>query len=219
MGLIPFHNATGLDNERLRRMCFAPLAAWRLGGMTVQVRYSRSADFSGSCCYRTGRIRVNLGRHVAYPYKLATHLARARSNGRRWWKPIYTVELADAYQLVLFVFLHECFHFLVRRARRNTRQKESMCDRFAVRELVDRYGAVVRDSRGRLVTRPEWDFQDLEGFVTAARRRSARGRDAEAVVPRPAQAATAAPNPPRRKQPEPVPQPLFLRVRQLLFQW
>jgi hypothetical protein len=28
---------------------------------------------------------------------MGTHLARARSNATRWWKPVYTIELADAY--------------------------------------------------------------------------------------------------------------------------
>jgi hypothetical protein len=103
---------------------------------------------------------------------MGTHLARARSNVRCWWKPIYTLELADGYQVVLFVFLHECFHLLIKRARRNTRQKESMCDRFAARALVDSHGAVVLDEHGRSVARETWDFQDLDRFVAPARRRA-----------------------------------------------
>ena len=166
------HNATDLDDEHLRRMCLEAVARWRMDGVTVRVRYSRGADFSGTCCYRTRRIYVNLGRHVQYPYRMGTHLARARSNARSWWKPIYTVELADPYQLALFVFLHECFHLLVKRARRNPRQKESMCDRFAARVLADQYGAAVHDERGRPVARQEWDFQDLDRFIAAARRPS-----------------------------------------------
>ncbi|MHC4092036.1 MAG: hypothetical protein ACYSVY_17505, partial [Planctomycetota bacterium] len=134
--------------------------------------YSRGADFSGTCCYQTRRIYVNLGRHLTYPYRMGTHLARARSNVRCWWKPIYTLELADGYQVVLFVFLHECFHLLIKRARRNTRQKESMCDRFAARALVDSHGAVVLDEHGRSVARETWDFQDLDRFVAPARRRA-----------------------------------------------
>lgn len=169
-GIAAFQNSTDLDGERLRRMCLAAVAGWRLDGLGVRVRFSRGADFSGTCCYQTRRIYVNLGRHLAYPYRMGTHLARARSNARRWWKPIYTLELTDGYQVVLFVFLHECFHLLVKRARRNTRQKESMCDRFAARVLVDHYGAVVRDEHDRAVLRDEWDFQNLERFVAAARR-------------------------------------------------
>ena len=164
-----FHNSTDLDNERLRAICLGAVSGWRIGGATVRVRYSRGADFSGSCYYRQRRIYVNLGRHLAYPYRMGTHLARARSTARCWWKPVYTVELADGYQVVLFVFLHECFHLLVKRARRNTRQKESMADRFAARVLVDQYGATVRNQQGQPVPRREWDFQDLDGFIAAAR--------------------------------------------------
>ena len=166
-----FDNATDLDDGRLRRMCLDAVADWRMDGATIRVRYSRGADFSGTCCYQTRRIFVNIGRHLKYPYHMGTHLARARSNARSWWKPVYTVELADPYRLALFVFLHECFHFLVKRARRNPRQKESMCDRFAARVLIDQYGAGVRDQRGRLVAREEWDFQDLYSFVEGARRK------------------------------------------------
>ncbi len=69
----------------------------------------------------------------------------------------------------MFVFMHELFHLLVNRARRNTRQKESMCDRFATRFLVDRLGAVVRGPDGKPMERGAWDFQDLDRFVEAAR--------------------------------------------------
>jgi hypothetical protein len=151
-------------------MCLDAAAGWRLDGVIVRVRYSRGADYSGTCCYRPAKIYVNLGRHLTYPYLMATHLARARSSARCWWKPIYSIRLADAYRVVLFVFLHECFHLLVKRARRNTRQKESMCDRFAARALVDGFGAEVLDESGCPVPRERWDFQDLDGFVAAARR-------------------------------------------------
>ena len=164
-----FCNSTDLDDVRLRRMCLDAVAGYRLDGATVRVRYSRGADFSGSCYYRPPCIFVNLGRHLVYPYAMATNLARARSNARCWWRPIYTIELADPYQVVLFVFLHECFHLLVKRARRNTRQKESMCDRFAARILVDHYGAAVRGAHHHFVSRDDWDFQDIEGFIAAAR--------------------------------------------------
>jgi hypothetical protein len=171
-GLGSFDNATELDTARLQGMCLEAVAGWSLHDATVLVRYSRGADFSGSCCYQTGKILVNLGRHLTYPYRIGTHLARARAEVGYWWKPIYTVELSDAYRVVLFVFLHECFHLLVKRARRNVRQKESMCDRFAARCLVDLHGAVVRDECSRPVPRSQWDFQDLDGFVAAARRGS-----------------------------------------------
>ncbi len=133
---------------------------------------------------------MNIGRHLKYPYHMDTHLARARSNARSWWKPVYTVELADPYRLALFVFLHESFHFLVKRARRNPRQKESMCDRFAARVLTDQYGAGVRDERGRLVPREEWDFQDLDRFIAAARRPTRTVPPAPTAAPLPSPAST-----------------------------
>ena len=152
-------------------MCLEAVAPWRIGRIIVRVRYSRGADFSGSCYYRDGRIFINLGRHLKYPYRMGTHIARAVTSRRRWWKPVYTLELADPYQVVLFVFLHECYHWLVKRARRNIRQKESMCDRFAARVLVSFYGATVRDPEGQPVPREAWDFQNVEGFIVAVRRR------------------------------------------------
>lgn len=164
-----FHNRTQLDTARLKEMILCATTSWPDEGLTVFIRYSRGAEFSGTCYYKDNRIYVNLGRQNAYPYRLRTHIARARSNRRGWWREAYSLEMADAYQLVLFVFLHEFYHWLVRRARRNTRQKEARCDRFAARVLVDCYGTVVRDSQGGLAQREEWDFQDLEGFVAAAR--------------------------------------------------
>ena len=136
------------------------------------MRYSRSADFSGTCYYRTGKVYVNIGRHVVYPYFMATHIARAQSNTTHWWKETYTVQLADGYQLALFVFLHEFYHWLVSQARRNPRQKESMCDRFATRILVHRHGAQVRNAAGMAIGRSAWDFQDVDTFVETARRRT-----------------------------------------------
>jgi hypothetical protein len=69
--------------------------------------------------------------------------------------------------------MHELYHLLLKLARRNTRQKESMCDRFAARFLVERFGTAVRGPAGTRVPREEWDFQDLDGFVAAARQRRA----------------------------------------------
>jgi len=184
-GILLFHNTTHLDDARLQAMCLEPLAGWRLDGLAVRVRYSRGAEFSGSCYYATRRIFVNLGRHLVYPYRMGTHLARARGDARSWWKPVYTIELQDACQVVLFVFLHECYHLLVRRARRNPRQKESMCDRFAARVLVDHWGAAVHDEQGRPAPRQAWDFQDLDGFVAAARRQPRRPAARRARPPGP----------------------------------
>ncbi len=164
-------NRTTLDTDRLAELLHRAVADWPHGKVRASVRNSRGADFSGTCFYRSGRIYVNLGPHVVYPYALQTHVARAQSNATHWWKEPYTIDVADGHQLALFVFLHEFYHWLVSQARRNPRRKESMCDRFATRGLVTWCGAVVRDEAGRSVKRDRWDFQDLDGFVAAARDR------------------------------------------------
>ena len=169
-----FRNSTELDTGHLSAMCLHAIADWPHEGVQAAVRYSRGAAFSGTCFYKEGRIFVNLGRSNAYPYLIRTHIARAQSDRRHWWRELYTIDAADPYQLVLFVFMHEFYHWLVRQARRNVRQKESRCDRFAARALVDLHGAVVRDAKGNLVPRTAWDFQDLDGFVARARRRWGR---------------------------------------------
>lgn len=164
-----FANNTHLESARLEAMIRHAAQKWPLDGLEVVVRYSRRSEFSGTCFYKTGRIYINLGAANRYPFQLRTYIARAKSDTRRWWREVYTLELNDAYQLVLFVFMHELYHWLVKKARRNTRQKEARCDRFAARALVDGFGLVVRDMEGRLVHRNSWDFQDLDGFVAAAR--------------------------------------------------
>lgn len=169
-----FRNDTDLQTDRLLEMIRPCIDGWQHDEVAAAVRYSRGAEFSGSCRYVPPRIYVNIGRHNRYPYLLKTHIAPARSNDRCWWRELYTLELADAYQLAFFIFLHEFYHWLIRKARRNGRQKEGRCDRFAAQALVDRYGATVRDSAGRPVERSNWDFQDLEGFVARARQPRAR---------------------------------------------
>ncbi|MFQ5414180.1 MAG: hypothetical protein ACE5E6_06945 [Phycisphaerae bacterium] len=174
MATLDFNNTTDLSNTRLRAMCLAGMDGWATGRVTLRIRYSRGADFSGRCYYNDGRIFVNLGRHVVFPYRMGTNIARARAVGRCWYRPVYTIELRTGYELVLFVFMHELYHLLVKRSRRNPRQKESMCDRFATRHLIDRYGARVRCDSGRSIDRGVWDFQDLDAFVAAAQDRRRR---------------------------------------------
>ncbi len=83
-----FSNRTLLDGARLRELFERHSAPYRHDALSVRVRYSRSADFSGVCFYRDSRIHINLGRHNRYPYRLATHVARARSNSRYWWRSV-----------------------------------------------------------------------------------------------------------------------------------
>ena len=105
---------------------------------------------------------------------MQTHIARPESNRTHWWRELYELELASPEELVLFIFLHEFYHYLIRLAGRNGRQKEGRCDRFATRTLVDDYGAAVLNSHGSCVERRLWDFQDLDGFVAKARQLSHR---------------------------------------------
>jgi hypothetical protein len=113
---------------------------------------------------------------------MQTYCARSRQAFGRYYKPATALELADGYQVCLFVFLHEIYHWLVKQAGRNTARKESMCDRFAARTMIDDYGCKLRDRNGQSVPRGEWDIQDLDEFVAAA-------RPTGAPAPRPARAA------------------------------
>jgi hypothetical protein len=175
-----FRNSTSLDTFRLYAMFVRHTAPFAHDRLVVRVRYSRGADFSGTCYYGTSRLHINVGRHNRYPFMLAAHVARARCNATHWWRDLFRLELFDAYQLALFVYLHELYHYLVKAAGRCTRRKEAMCDRFATRVLVDHYGCPLRDRDGRPAPRAEWDFQRLDHFVAAAPRAVAIGTaDAE----------------------------------------
>jgi len=180
---VNFENRTHLDSERLYRMLLRHTLPYRHDGLTVRVRYSRGAEFSGSCYYQHAHIYVNIGRRNRYPYTLATHIARARGNRRRWWRQTYWIRLADAYQLALFVYLHELYHYLVKLAGRSPRRKEAMCDRFATRVLVDYYGCRVFTRSGRRVSRESWDFQDLDRFVAGAPRQGPTEPTSGRVLP------------------------------------
>ncbi len=169
---IDFGNSTELSSDRLLTLFLEGLRCWSVGRITVRVRYSRGADFSGTCFYADKRIFINIGRHLRYPYRMDTNIARAKTRGSVWLRPLFSIELKDAYQLAVFIFMHELYHLLVKRAGRNTRQKEAMCDRFAARHVVDRFGAAIRRNTGERALRSEWDFQDLERFVAAARDQS-----------------------------------------------
>jgi hypothetical protein len=163
-----FSNATQLSDQRLQQLFERHTAPFRHDRLTVRVRYSRGADFSGTCFYREGRIFVNLGRHLRFPYRMNTHLAKAQTRPGYWFRDSYTLTLRDAYQLALFIYLHELYHYLVKAAGRGVRRKEAMCDRFAAKILVDEYGVRLTDSRGRTPDRGSWDFKDLYQFVAAA---------------------------------------------------
>lgn len=169
MSRIDFSNSTALSTDRIAEIISLGTQGWATGSVTVRVRYGRGADFSGACHYATQRIYINIGRHVQYPYRMNTHIARTRTVGRRWYRPLYSLELSSAYDLVAFIFMHELYHLLVKRAGRNVRQKEGRCDRFATRFMVDQFATRVLSEKGVPLDRAEWDFQDVESFVAAAR--------------------------------------------------
>lgn len=171
-----FRNTTRIDSAWLLNAFLKHTAPYRHDPLTVRVRYSRGADFSGTCQYATGRILINIGRENRYPYPLHTHVARARSNATHWWRDSYTLRLQGPEHLALFIYLHELYHYLVHAAGRCTRRKEAMCDRFATRVLMDEYGCALRDPRDQPVPRCDWDIQDLEEFVAAAPRVDAAPR-------------------------------------------
>ena len=108
-----FRNSTALDDERLHAALLRYTAPYRHDRLSVSVRYSRGADFSGTCFYRHGRIFVNIGRHVTFPYRLGTNIARARSNRTHWWRSTYYLTVADAYER----FEPEAMRVLIESAR------------------------------------------------------------------------------------------------------
>ena len=67
MARIDFGNTTDLSDVRLLTLCQEAAVPWSLGCITLRVRYSRGADFSGTCFYADRRLYVNLGRHLVYP--------------------------------------------------------------------------------------------------------------------------------------------------------
>jgi len=162
-------NSTRLATLELLRRFGAGMADWPVAGLRVWVRASRGADYSGTCFTSEGRIFVNIAPRLAFPYRMSTQIAPGKTMRGTWRRPLFTVEMAGPADVCTFVFLHECYHWLIQRAGRNGRCKEAMCDRFATRHLVDHHGAVVRDAGGRPVARTAWDLQDLDGFVAKAR--------------------------------------------------
>lgn len=163
-------NSTALDTARLSELFGRYAQPYRHEKLSVAVRYSRGADFSGTCYYNESRIYVNLGRRNRFPYALATNLAKARTTRAGWRREMYVLTVPSAYELILFVFLHELYHYLVKSAGRAPGRKEAMCDRFAARALIDDFGCSLRRAGGGQPPRESWDFQDLDAFVARARK-------------------------------------------------
>ncbi|MFN0137579.1 MAG: hypothetical protein ACKVS9_15860 [Phycisphaerae bacterium] len=178
-----FRNLTQLDSARLYSLFIRHTEPYDHSAISVRVKNGRSAEFSGSCYYASSTLNINLSPKNRYPYSLGTHVARPQSNQSHWWRDIYRITLADAYQLALFVYLHELFHYLVRKAGRPTRRREGMCDRFAARVLVDHYGCIMRRSDESLAERDEWDIHDLHKLVAAAPKQPPREMAAMRPIP------------------------------------
>jgi len=158
-------NNTELDTQRIQTMFLRATEQWAAPVLKVTVRYSRGAVYSGTFASNFPRIYINLGTQNRYPFRIETNIARAHSCGKTWWKPSYHIKVDNPYQLALFVFLHEFYHYLIHRARRNSHRKEAMCDRFAVRYLTNHCRLPVYDPEGNTVPRSAWLFQDLDAFV------------------------------------------------------
>jgi hypothetical protein len=184
MPAVDFRNTTHIDSARLRSTCLLYAAPYDHQALRVRFRHSRGAPFSGSCYYRDARIFINIGRETRYPFSLATHLAKAQRVPGGWRREVFELAVRDAFQLALFVYLHELYHYLIQRAGRSLRRREAMCDRFAARRLVDDFGCALRRRTGRPVGREEWDFQDLDAFVRPAVRPAPAGEIPVAILRR-----------------------------------
>jgi hypothetical protein len=158
-------NKTELETRRLQNMFLLATDGWQAPELKVSVRYSQGAIYSGTFASPPSRIFVNLGRENQYPMKIETGIAKAWNCGLSWWKPSYYIEVENEYQLALFVFLHEFYHYLIHQASRNGLRKEAMCDRFAVRYLNEHCRLTVYDVNHQPVPESAWLFQDLDGFV------------------------------------------------------
>jgi len=158
-------NKTELDSRRIEAMFLKASAGWQAPSIKVVVRYSRGAVYSGTFASHPLRFYVNISRTNRYPLRVETGIAKSKSCGQTWWKPSYFIRTENAYQLALFVFLHEFYHYLIHRSQRNGHRKEGMCDRFAVRYLNQRCRLTVYDANGRPVPKAMWLFQDLDEFV------------------------------------------------------
>ena len=173
-----FRNRTNLLDTRLYPLILRHTEPFDHSYLRVRFKNSRGAPFSGSCYYRTSTLNINLSPRNTYPFALATHVARPQSNATHWWRELYELTLADAYQLALFIYLHELCHYLIKRAGRSVKRREGACDRFAARVLVDHYGSSLRDSHGREPARDSWDILNLDALLSDAPRMTS--------VPRPA---------------------------------
>ena len=98
-----FKNTTTLDSNLLRETFESAVAGWPTDPLVVRVRWSRGAEFSGTCVYATHRLYINLGRQLRYPYRMETHCARGRKAWGRYYKPSSFLELCDGYQVCLFI--------------------------------------------------------------------------------------------------------------------
>lgn len=180
-----FRNRTSLLDTRLYPLILRHTEPFDHSAIRVRFKHSRGAQFSGSCYYRTSTLNVNISPRNSYPYALSTHVARPQSNATHWWRELYELTLADAYQLALFIYLHELCHYLIKRAGRSVKRREGACDRFAARVLIDQYGCPLRDSHGREPPRDSWDILNFDSLLDDAPR---------ATEPRP-------PDPPRLPAP------------------
>lgn len=165
-----YRNSTTIDDAWLYPAVLRYTWPYRHQDLRVRFRPSRGADFSGACYYKSGRIFVNIGRHNRYPYTFATQTATRRGVGGAAVR--FSLVVADAGELALFVYLHELFHWLVYAAGLPPRRREAVCDRFATRVMVDHFGCALLGADGAQAGRAAWDVDDLAALVANAPRQS-----------------------------------------------
>jgi len=87
-------------------------------------RKGAKAQFSGVCRFREKRIRVSVNPDNRYPVK--------HRIGSPFKKAEFFAQFDSAQELAEFVFWHELSHYLDHMNGRNTRNKQTKADRFAL---------------------------------------------------------------------------------------
>ena len=124
-----FKNTTTLDSNLLRETGESAVAGWPTDPLVVRVRWSRGAEFSGTCVYATHRLYINLGRHLQYPYRMETHCARGRKAWGRYYKPRSFLELCDEHGLYVVDEANVESHALMQTLSKDPRFEHAILDR------------------------------------------------------------------------------------------
>ena len=88
------------------------------------IKKGAKAKFSGMCRFKKKRIRVSVNPNNTYPVRQRIGSPFKKAEG--------FVEFQNAQELVEFIFWHELSHYLDHENGRNTRNKQTKADRFAL---------------------------------------------------------------------------------------